>query len=249
MVRHGRLQEKVMNKNRIPHDFHDFVLNMTKKQGENGYPPEAFGRDYWLSPKINCIENIARVDKDYSQLLTYFNTLHSYIPVEKTIIDIGAGAGATVNCLRNGLWYAEGCEYSQTGREIASEQFNITLKGCDLMQNLPYKTDQFNFGCCIGVLSMIPQQYLKNALSEIFRIVRYGVLLNVVTHITYDTKKYKICNPHHITGLKTYEWWMLLHNLNVYDWTSILPPQKRYYGIGVLTEFAGLFSKHPWEYI
>ena len=158
-----------------------------------------------------------------------------------SVLDIGTGAGNIVRALRDADIQAEGCEFSSSGRKLAMERFGVVLSPCNLRQQLPYEDDQFNWGICVGVLSMIPISYMANAISEILRVIRFGVLVNVQTMVSQGPVDF--INPHHLSSLSCVGYWDLFHSCGAYDWTSIKPPQKKRYGIGVLSEFAGLFSK------
>ena len=217
-------------------------------RSEEGYSGENFTNHYWLDPLAT--EGVPRAYKDYSRVIQYFKDLFGKVaPKNEKILDIGAGAGACVNALLQAGFKAHGCEFSPAGREIAKDLFHIDLDPCDLRERLPYRTNSFGWGLCVGVLSMIPEKYMRNALSEIFRVVKHGVLINVSTQILeYLPENGFDGNPHHITSMAAIDYWRLLLSLEVSDWTGIQPPQKRPYGIGVANEFAGLFSKGAWEF-
>lgn len=210
-----------------------------------GYDEDKFSEDYWLySDGVHP----ARIDKSAHQLIVYFEDVFKITNQNNFLIgDIGAGAGNMVNQFIQAGYNSEGCEYSESGRRIAKERFNINLKECDLRSKLKYNKDHFDWIYCVGVLSMIPDDFMENAIRELFRITKYGVLINVGATIA-NNKKDRKGNPHHLTPINRSEMWKLINKVGGYDWTSILPPQKGKYGIGVADEFSGLFGKTPWPF-
>ena len=212
---------------------------------KNGYDEDKFTDEYWL---YSDGKNPARINKDASCIVNYFTDIKKITKQENIYIgDIGAGAGNMVNQLRRNSFKADGCEFSFSGRRIAKEKFNIVLEECDLRTKLTYNDDHFEWSYCVGVLSMIPQECMKNALEEIFRITKYGVLINVGTSIA-NNKIDRRGNPHHLTPIDSNYMWKKIKKIGGYDWTSILPPQKARYGIGIIDEFAGLFGKTLWPF-
>jgi SAM-dependent methyltransferase len=215
--------------------------------GKVGYPEKTFNDDYWLYSDGN---SPARIDKSAHQLINYFSSLFDDFIGERSfsILDIGAGAGNMVQQFRDkGFFKTEGCEYSESGRRIAKERFNIELENCDLRKGLPYENDQFDFSYCVGVLSMIPEDKMEKAISEIMRVTKYGFLLNIGTTVN-DASSDRRGNPHHITAMNNVDYWNVINKQNGHDWTSIQPPQKAKFGIGVVNEFSGLFSKTAWPF-
>ena len=205
-----------------------------------GYEEEHFMDKYWTHASAGNAPRIARRNPN---LVMYFKTLFDITGLRGSILDIGAGGGNAIHDLREEFTdlSVEGCEFSSSGRKLAKEYYDIDLKPCDLREKLLYEDNEFDWGICIGVLSMIPKHLMANALSEIMRILRYSVIINVTTVISAS----QFDNPYHVTAMSTPEYWSLIHKLGGLDWTSILPPQKRDFGIGVGGEFAGLFSKSP----
>lgn len=224
------------------------IASLVNKKSALGYEPEDFTIHYWLDPTTTCDE--PRAYKDCSKVVLYFDHLLAKAKTSrKNILDIGAGAGACVNAFLKAGYDAQGCEFSPSGRKVAQDLYGLNLEPCDLRENLPYSSDRFDWGLCVGVLSMIPRESMKNALAEIFRVVKYGVLINVGTLVLeYDPANGLNGNPHHITAMSAVGYWKILESLSVRDWTAIQPPQKLPYGIGMANEFAGLFSKGSWEF-
>jgi SAM-dependent methyltransferase len=223
---------------------------VAEKKKENfdktGYPERTFNDDYWLFSDGN---SPARIDKSAHQLINYFSSLFDDFIGERifSILDIGAGAGNMVQQFRDNGFKAEGCEFSESGKRIAKERFNIDLENCDLRNKLPYDDDQFDFSYCVGVLSMIPKDKMEKAISEIMRVTKYGFLLNIGT-IVNDASSDRRGNPHHLTAMNNVDYWSIISKLNGYDWTSIQPPQKAKFGIGVAGEFCCLAGKQPWPF-
>lgn len=205
---------------------------------ERGYQEQDFTEEYWTY-KHEVLG--ARINKDASPVVRYLQDLFEKFGIFGPVLEIGAGAGNLVYGLRCAGIESEGCEFSSSGRRLALERFNVVLSECDLRNGLPYNEDQFNWSICLGVLSMIPDRYLDGAIREILRVTRFGVLVNVQTIISEDPEN--SINPHHILSLSSIEYWNLFHSCGAYDLSSIQPPQKMKYGIGVIDEFAGLFSK------
>ena len=203
-----------------------------------GYTAEDFGDDYWLT---STESGVARADRDGTQVATYFNTLFNLLPSTRgPILDIGAGVGHLVFDMQQAGINASGCEFSPSGRRIATERFGIELSSCNLKDRLPYATDQFAWSYCNGVLSMIPHEFLAHAVSEILRVAKWGTLVMINTYIGEQTEGY----PHHITGISSLDWWRIFKEAGAYDWTALLPPQRQPFGLGVATiDFAALFSK------
>lgn len=216
---------------------------------KNGYEEEVFDDNYWLySDGVHP----ARINKSAKQLIRYFDDLFEMTLLKVnpkgtfTIGDIGAGAGNMVYQLHSAGFKTDGCEFSESGKRLAKERFNINLEHCDLRSVLPYEDDHFDWTFCVGVLSMIPKKDMGNAIQEILRVTRYGALINVGTSIGYNRVD-RIGNPHHLTPISPSVMWSIINEIG-FDWTSILPPQKSKYGIGVADEFSGLFSKTPWPF-
>uniref|UniRef100_A0A6H1ZAD1 Putative methyltransferase n=1 Tax=viral metagenome TaxID=1070528 RepID=A0A6H1ZAD1_9ZZZZ len=225
----------------------DMVDKKNQGKGDTGYDEGDFTKAYWTDPNANHYK-IPRVHKPTYQAVKYFQHLLLKAGMKTaSIVDIGAGAGQFVHAFKQKGFDAYGCEFSKSGREVAREVFGVNLNPCDLRTALPYETDAFDLGMCVGVLSMIPIQNMNTAISEILRVVRYGVLINVGCTIVEDTVTL-IGNPHHITRLSPQGYWKIFNECGAYDLTSIQPPQKRAYGIGISVEFAGLFSKRKWEF-
>jgi SAM-dependent methyltransferase len=216
---------------------------------KNGYEEEVFGDDYWL---YSDGKSPARINKSALQLIKYFDDIFKSTLLKVNpkgvfrIGDIGAGAGSMVKQFHDAGFKAEGCEYSESGKRISKERFGIELGHCDLRGVLPYEDDYFDWTYCVGVLSMIPEKDMTNALKEILRVTRYGALINAGTTIGYNRVD-RIGNPHHLTPIIPSKMWQRINEIGL-DWTSILPPQKQKYGIGVANEFAGLFGKNPWPF-
>jgi len=183
------------------------------------------------------------MERNAHPLICYMKDIFNIFDVNKNskVIDIGAGAGNVVRDFRAAGFTIEGCEFSASGRKIAKEQFNIDLDYCDLRKTLPYKTDYFDWGMAIGLITMIPKPFLHNAIQEIFRVVKYGVVINVQSfNFTEQSQSHNLL---HLTGMSTKEWWWALYLHDIIDITSIIPQQKRKYGMAIENEFAGLFIK------
>jgi len=223
------------------------ILEKKDEFESKGYPQGIFEDDYWLySDGVHP----ARIEKSASQVICYFNNLFDKHVGHRDFLigDIGAGAGNYVQQFHTAGYRAEGCEFSESGRRIAKEKFNIDLENCDLRKRLPYEDDHFDWTFCAGVLSMIPMKNMKQALKELLRVTKYGCLINVGTSIA-NNKVDRRGNPHHLTQMTTVEMWKkIVVELNGYDLTSIQPPQKASFGIGMYGEFCGLFSKSPWGF-
>ena len=210
-----------------------------------GYDENVFDDDYWL---YDDGVHQARIDKSAVQLICYFTDIFKMTGTDEyTIGDIGAGAGSMVKQFHDVGLSAGGCEFSESGRRIAKEKFDINLGDCDLRTRLEYPDNHFDWTYCVGVLSMIPDDFMENAIKELLRVTKYGVLINVGS-IIGNNKVDRRGNPHHLTPVNRADMWKLVHNAGGYDWTSIQPPQKCRYGIGMNDEFAGLISKAPWSF-
>jgi len=207
---------------------------------KNGYDESDFDESYWTV----ALDDVPRVGRDPATIVSYFLDLFNKLNIKNpgTFIDICAGAGNTVNGFRNAGIDAQGCEFSSSGRKVAEERFGIILKPCDLRHSLPYGTNQFDWGMCVAAISMIPRKDMKNAISEIFRVVRRGVLFHTATAVgTFQGER--LVNPHHLTAMSYDEFSQILKEINVFDHNHIHAPQLPEYGIGVNGEFSGLFSK------
>lgn len=207
------------------------------KYANEGYPEFMFADDYWLGG-----EN-PRIEKSAHQVIGYFSRLGRLIGRRiDDILDIGAGAGNMVHQIQNAGYRCNGCEFSSSGRRLAQDRFGIELAECDLRMELPYIDNQFKWGYCVGVLSMIPPEYMGNAVREILRVVELGVLVNMSMVIGPPSGN-REGNCWHLNAPGV----MAMHGLFTkygYDYTGLLPPQKTEIGIGVEDEFCGLFSKN-----
>ena len=227
-------------------DYLNVVENMIRLKTPQGYNENDFTKDYWLAI---LVPGTARINRGYGSTINYWKDLFKRANIQGKLLDVGAGTGNVVKGLLKLGIDAKGCEFSSSGRKLAGERFNILLKECDLRKELPYENEEFNWSMCIGVLSMIPKGSMKNAISEILRVTKYGVLIHVLTKVVNTNVKdgYYGKNPHHITSMTSQEYWKLLNECGAFDWTSIQPPQKVAYGIGIRDEFTGLFSKRKWD--
>lgn len=216
------------------------LIRKRSRSLEKGHEEEDFTADYWLYEHAGLG---ARINNDPKTIIDYMKDIFGKFGNTGPVLDVGAGPGNIVCGFRKAGIAAEGCEFSLSGRQLALERFGIVLSQCDLRQRLPYEDDQFNWSICIGVLSMIPLSCMANAISEILRVTRFGILVNVQPFISLEAGWYS--NPHHLTSLSHIEYWNLFRSCGAYDLTSIQPPQKSRYGIGIINEFAGLFSKRP----
>ncbi len=205
---------------------------------EEGYEEKDFVSDYWLF-EVDGMG--ARINKSADKISDYLLDLFSKFGVSGTVLDIGAGSGNIVHQLREKGIDAYGCEYSSSGRALSKERYGLVFPECDLRKRLPYADDAFDWSICIGVLSMIPFKYIRNAVSEILRVTKFGTLINVQTAISKDPDSW--CNPQHLTALSQIEYNSLFVSCGGHDLTSIQPPQKVKYGIGIIGEFSGLLSK------
>lgn len=203
---------------------------------ENGYDESAFAENYWLIPDV-CGHR--RIDRCAGSLLRYVGRLIEIdvIPKRPRILDIGAGPGMIVHQFRNAGFECEGCEFSESGRRIARSEFGIELLHGDLRSKLPYEDGSFDFAMCVGVLTMIPVNCMRNALGEIRRILADdGVVhLNLLNPCNS-------ANEPHITSLPIKEWWRLVQQAGLVDKTSIWPPQRE--GIGAGREFSGIWGTY-----
>lgn len=224
------------------YSYHPTGMNTHKTSNivDTGYNENDFGENYW----IGKIGDTPRVDRSPDIIIKYFIDLFKKLGIDKPgkFIDICAGAGNVVNGFRNRGIDAHGCEFSSAGRKVAKDRFGITLDACDLRGPLKYKTDEFEWGCCIAALSMIPKHLMANAIGEILRVVKYGVLIHVATSAG-ENKEGVLVNPHHLTGMTCDEYKKIINDHGAHDWTLKHPPQAPCYGIGVNGEFTGLFLK------
>jgi len=208
---------------------------------EKGYNESDFGETYWTIPQPNGTP--PRMQRNADPLICYVKDIFGIFNMDKnyTVIDIGAGAGNVVRDFRAAGFITNGCEFSASGRKIAEEKFGIELDYCDLREKLPYRNNEFDWAMAIGLLTMIPKRFLDNAIQEIFRVVRFGVIINIQSFNFED--QLQSHNLLHISGMTTKEWWRLLHANSIVDITSIIPQQKDRYKMATENEFAGLFIK------
>jgi len=219
----------------------EMVKKLISKKRETGYDESAFAEEYWTAKPTT--KHLARIDKDASQLINYFNVLFGIMGHKGTILDVGAGAGSNVSQMKRAGFDTQGCEFSASGRKLAKERFGIEMPYCDLRDKLPYEDNAFDWAYCVGVLSMIPIDKMEHAVKEIFRVIKKGVLINVETAVIITKSEKTYVNPHHLTALPAIEYWKIFKKCKLIDATAILPPQKLKFGIGLVNEFSGLFLK------
>lgn len=212
-----------------------------------GYDETDFTDEYWTQGGDFGVHFTPRIERTNDNIIKYFDDLIANFNMNKNnikILDVGAGAGNMVNHFNNFGFNAYGCEYSASGRRLAKERFDVDLEICDLRNSLPYEDNSFDFGMCIGVLSMIPKDSMQNAISEIMRVIRYAVLVSIGTFENPNAceKDKNFMNPHHLTNLPAMEYYHIFNKAGAVDITSIQPPQKKFYGIGTATEFCGIFA-------
>jgi SAM-dependent methyltransferase len=201
----------------------------------NGYDESAFAENYWLTPDVG---GGRRIDRCAGALLRYVGRLIEIDALQKSprILDISAGPGMMVHQFRNAGFECEGCEFSQSGIRIAKKEFGIDLLHGDLRSRLPYEDGTFDFAMCVGVLTMIPVNYVSNALSEIRRVLADGGIVHL--HLMNPNP---VSHEPHLTSLPMTEWWRLADQAGLVDKTSLWPPQRE--GIGVGAEFSGIWGR------
>lgn len=209
------------------------VSPKTTERIESGYAESDFADNYWTTPDAS---GNRRIDRSATTIIRVVKRLveTNVLPANPHCLDIGAGPGNMVRDFIAAGFRCEGCEFSESGRRLAHEQFGITLKPCDLRERIPHENSQFDFAYCVGVLTMIPQQRLLVAFSEMHRILKLGGIL----HINLQNPNSSMSEPH-LTNLTHRQWWDLLREVGLMDATSLWPPQRE--GIGMNDEFCGLF--------
>jgi len=171
---------------------------------ERGYDEHAFDTGYWLDNPLPG--HPSRIQRCPQLLVTFTKSLitKQAIPKSPVICDIGAGAGVVVAALRAAGFSAVGCEYSASGRALAKQRFNVVLPSCDLRDEpLPFKDHLFDLAFSIGILTLIPRQFLPHALHETRRVIKPTGLLFV---LLLNPNVIPGHNPHHISGMPRSEW-------------------------------------------
>lgn len=207
----------------------------TQEIVENGYDEGHFAENYWLTPDAG---GGRRIDRSAGALIRYTRRLIELgvLPKEPRVLDISAGPGMIVHQFRQEGFRCEGCEFSESGRRIAMAEFGIDLLHGDLRAKLPYECGSFDFAMCVGVLTMIPEKYLQNALVEIRRVLSMCGIAHL--HLMNPDP---IPGEPHITSLPFTEWWGKIIEVGFSDITSMWSPQRE--GIGMDNEFSGIFLK------
>ncbi|PPB53314.1 class I SAM-dependent methyltransferase [Campylobacter hyointestinalis] len=101
------------------------------------------------------------------------------------ILDLGCGAGRHTKLLAENGFIAYGCDYSQSGVEVAKlliKQSNLTANlRVASASDLPYENEKFDGIICWGVLEYIDLNSIEKASEEIYRVLKVGgkVLINV----------------------------------------------------------------------
>lgn len=207
----------------------------TPERIKKGYDEDHFGENYWLHPDR---AGNPRVERRATPIIEYVKMLKftKVLPDEPRILDVGAGAGNMVKDFRDAGYQCEGTEFSESGRRISKEKFEITLSKCDLRSRIEEEDQSYDFAYCVGVLSMIPRDDMHVAIREIYRVLKNGGAL-----LTSLLNPKPVDNEPHLTSMTYYEWrWF--HTVGGFqDITSIWAPQR--HGIGMNNEFAGLFLK------
>jgi len=93
-----------------------------------------------------------------------------------SVLDVGCGRGWVVRHLLNLGYKAEGCEYG----EFAVKNSVCNSVYGDLCKTLPYEYNSFDVITCQGVLSHLPERYLKNAIEELYRITKNVLITNIL---------------------------------------------------------------------
>lgn len=198
-----------------------------------GYSEDDFSDSYWTAPTES---GIARIDRGGELVVSLLSRLVEIgaVPKNPKVLDVGCGPGRIVHDLMKAGYDALGCEYSESGRRLAKERFNISAEPCDLRRarGIPLPDLHFDFACCVGVMSMIPQDKIRIAIREIERVLKYGGVALFLIVNGQDTHITQISHPYWRSGITS---------AGFEDVTSLWPPQKE--GIGVLSEFCGLFKK------
>ena len=91
-------------------------------------------------------------------------------------LDVGCGLGYVVRHLRNQGVDAHGCEY---GRWTQEHAVIPGILWADLTEYLPYETAQFDLVSCLGVLSQFPERFAVRAVSELRRVSRGYIWVNI----------------------------------------------------------------------
>lgn len=211
------------------------LADKTEKRINEGYDESHFGENYWMTPDK---AGNRRIDRKATLIVNLVKRLVQLkvIPPEPLIVDIGAGPGNMVNDFIESGFSCEGCEFSESGRRLAKEHFNLDMPFLDLRESIPFEDNLFDFAYCVGVMSMIPKKDLPTSFKEMYRILKPDGIL----HISLLNSK-PVSNEPHLTSLTYEEWRNEIIKAGFDDVTSLWPPQRE--GIGMNNEFCGLFRK------
>ncbi|OCR96199.1 hypothetical protein CFT12S02847_04745 [Campylobacter fetus subsp. testudinum] len=111
------------------------------------------------------------------------------------VLDLGCGAGRHTKLLAENGFNAYGCDYSQSGVEVAKLLIKQANLNADLkvasVGDLPYDDDKFDGIICWGVLEYSDLNGIEKASQEIYRVLKVGgkVLINVRNTEDYRYKK------------------------------------------------------------
>jgi len=218
----------------------DMLLIKTDKKEANGYDENDFSKSYW----IDKIGTVPRYQRGSINIIRYFDGLFENINIDKTkikMLDISAGSGNSVNEFRQHNYNMEGCEFSKSGREVAKEKFNIDLRAYDFRIPMLYKDNQFDWGMCIASLSMCPEKFIEQAIHEMFRVIKDGILIYIggLTNKTFNT--------HHINRNNISYYEKLFTKCGYHLASSIGKGTPNSYGLAIRDEFCSLITKKQAE--
>lgn len=125
---------------------------------------------------------------------------------QKKVLDLGCGAGRHVVFMANENIIPYGIDFSEEGvlytkeclREYGHEIYCNNLEVGTLTE-LPYEDNSFDGLVCYGVLYYLPEEDIKKAVNEIFRVLKPGGKFFVQVRGKED---YRYCNS---TNKKTEE--------------------------------------------
>ncbi len=116
----------------------------------------------------------------------------------KNILDLGCGAGRNLLLLAKGNFNVYGIDISKQGiaaakKALKQNNVDACLKVGNVFDILPYKDNSFDAIVCVQVLQHAFEKEIKNAISEIKRILKPNGLLFITLCGKYSNKKMRYC--------------------------------------------------------
>ncbi len=137
--------------------------------------------------KKGFINSIYHLVRNYT-IKKKFRIIEKYVSTDVSLLDIGSGTGEFLSYCKNKGWKAVGIEPSETGREAAIKNYNLTIFPEQHLKEL--QPASFNVITMWHVLEHVHE--LKNRLKQIKVLLKPDgyAFIAVPNHTSFDAERY-----------------------------------------------------------